>query len=194
MRSTQEGIRMTRVRRFLNLLEQNSKDQPLRDQLVQGARAYLGDYHEAEDAVQETFLHMMEGGIDRYDPSRSFPNWIRSSALNKCKDFLRAKYRSPVRLASEFSKTGMGLFALIPSEEPLPEKTASDKEEADSVRNELYHASEMNGAMIAMAYQLDYSHKTMAELLDVPIGTVKSRLHSAMKGLRRSFETRLNRT
>ena len=53
-------------------------------------RRYVGDDDEAYDLVQETYTSAWLA-IRRYDPSRSFPTWLRSIAVNKCRDWGRKR-------------------------------------------------------------------------------------------------------
>jgi len=66
-----------------------------KDALYRFVRRRIGDREDAYDVVQETFVAAWQA-IERYDPNRSFGTWVRSIALNKCRDRAR---RAKVRFA-----------------------------------------------------------------------------------------------
>lgn len=61
-----------------------------KDALYRFVRRYTGDSDEAYDILQETFAAAW-GALGRYDPERSLPAWLRSIALNKCRDWSRRR-------------------------------------------------------------------------------------------------------
>ena len=61
-----------------------------KDGLYRFIRRYTGDPDEAYDLLQETFAAAWMA-LKRYDAARSFPTWLRSIALNKCRDWSRRR-------------------------------------------------------------------------------------------------------
>ncbi len=89
-----------------------------KEPLYRLARRYVGNAHDAYDIVQNSFVAAWLA-LKRYDPTRSFGAWLRTIALNKCRDFSR---RETVR------RRVLGLFAREAAPEPRdPDAAESDR-------------------------------------------------------------------
>jgi len=131
------------------------------------AYSYLRNMEEAKDVSQEVFLKL-HGGIGGYDTSRPFFPWLYQITKNLCLN----------RIASKSYKTEG-----LPEVEPYantrgPEEEALRNEEADSIRRAVDSLPEKMREVIELKHFQDCSYKEMAEILDVPEGTIMSRLRS----------------
>ena len=124
---------------------------------------------DVEDLRQETWLRVV-GAADRFDPSRRFSTWLFAIALNLCRDFARRR-PAPVLAPTEVERV-MG-----------PQAPAGDPEAARQVRRLLAELPETLRSAVILRYYHDLSEEQMAEVMDVPRGTVKSRLHHAVHRL-----------
>lgn len=138
---------------------------------------YTGDAHLAEDIFQETFLHLIERR-EQFDPDRGFRPWLYSIAANLARDACR---RRDVR--SRFSAE---VFAGKGVQEP-PDVEAERREEMDLVRATLAELPEDARSMVLLHFYQGLRYKEVAEILDVPVGTVKSRVHWAVERLCRAW-------
>lgn len=160
---------------FLNLLEQ---EQP---KLLRIARVLTGQEADAWDVVQDASLTAYDRLGDLRGGPPSFAPWIRRILVNRCRSLLRARSRM-VLLES--------VAAGDPSPEPGPEERALGAE----IWDEVTALEEHHRQVLVLRFLVDMSVDELADLLDVPSGTVKSRLHRALHLLRRRLESRGERS
>ncbi len=137
-------------------------------------RLTSGDRSLAEDLTQETFLRALRS-IQQYQSSRRFKPWLYAIAVNVARDhFKRADTRYAVTLTDEE-------FTSLADPIELDESIADDSQRvAVAIRALPVHQRE---ALILRYYQ-DLSLAEIAEVLAIPIGTVKSRLSLGLRQLR----------
>ena len=134
-----------------------------------------GDRAQAEDLVQEAFLRLLQQRT--YDPQRAFKPWLYAVAANLARDHLRTARARPVG-------PGDQLLALLPDRAPGPDQRAVAAAEARRVADALARLSEDVRATLVLRYANDLSLADIAATLDVPVGTVKSRLNAGTRRLR----------
>jgi RNA polymerase sigma-70 factor (ECF subfamily) len=134
------------------------------------ARAIVVNHEDAEDAVQEAFLHAYRA-LDRFLPDQAFGAWLHRIVANAALDITR---RRKVRDADE-----------------LPETVASpfhDPAESSELRRRLQEALETlparQRAVIVMHDVEGFKHAEIGEMLGIPEGTARSDLHYARSHLR----------
>ena len=139
-------------------------------------RAQLGDAAEAEDVVHEAFLAVLRAG-GAGSELRSFRSWLFQVARNLCLNRVRARRRADRALASVAREA-----ELTPAAEAAPE--GRDPAAVLAAVARLPPA-------LAEVYQLrarGLSYDELATILEVPVGTVKSRMHEMMKRLREEMQ------
>ncbi len=143
------------------------------------ARAILGDDQEAQDALQEACLAAWRRGDSLRDPDR-FGAWFERILINECRDRLRGRQRQRVRaIALEAAWRGDG-EGLAP--DPADRATERDLDRAfDGLDPD-------HRVVVLLRYWQDLTVDEIAERVGVPAGTVKSRLHYALRALRTSLE------
>lgn len=135
----------------------------------------------AEDAVQESFLSLWRSGA-RYDPSRgSVRAWVLGVVRNRSIDMLR---RYSVRDARNVDNEE--IIERLPSGE-LIEVEAERREEARLVRSALGDLPGDQKQVIELAYFGGFTHSEIAEMLELPPGTVKGRMRLGLSKLRLSL-------
>ena len=139
------------------------------------ARAILLDDGEAEDAVQEASLAAWRRQGSLRDPAR-FDVWFDRILVNQCRDQLRRRKRS-VQLAPP----PVGFEAVA-----APLETGTDAE----LDRALAALDADHRVVVVMRYWQDRTVEDIADRLGIPPGTVKSRLHNALKRLRSNLEAR----
>jgi RNA polymerase sigma-70 factor (ECF subfamily) len=148
--------------------------------LLTRARALLGDPGAAEDAVQETFLRAWKA-CRTFDPSAgpTLATWLGTIGRNVAVDMVRARAVRP-RLAAEADD----------ADEPGPANAVDDGVDAALQRMVLLDAlsqvSPEHRGVVLLAVVRDRPYADVAAALDIPVGTVKSRVHHALRGMRRS--------
>lgn len=135
----------------------------------------LGDYHEAEDAAQETFLRAYRH-LRRYDPNRRFSTWVLSIASHHCIDRLRTRRVTLVSLDAPDVHRHYGSTS-------HPEESVLRRERADHVQAMLRRLSPDYRLVLVLHYYHDMSYAEIAELLGTTEGAVKTRAHRARREL-----------
>jgi RNA polymerase sigma-70 factor (ECF subfamily) len=135
------------------------------------ARAIVGTHEDAEDAVQEAFLHAYKA-LDRFLPDQAFGAWLHRIVANAALDLMR---RRKVRAAEELPETVAAPFR--------------DPGEADHLRDRLRHAlaglSDRQRSVIVLHDVEGFKHAEIGTMLGIPEGTARSDLHHARAALRR---------
>ena len=135
----------------------------------------------AEEAFQEAFLQV-HLSADSFDPSRRFKPWLYTIATNKARDILRSQSRRPtVNFSStEENDELSSIWDNLMREEETPVDVLEREQTRDIVRNIVAEMPENLREMLILAYFKHMPYKEIAEMLDIPLGTVKSRLHTAV--------------
>jgi len=146
----------------------------------------LGNVHEAEDIVQETFLRVYMN-LTRYDTAQKFSTWIYRIGTNLCIDTLRKRKRkSNLSLdANIFDSDSSDGYDILPTgEEELPENQLVLSETKQQVREAIDHLPEQYKSIVILRYLHDMSLQQISEVLDMPVTTIKTRLYRAREYLR----------
>jgi RNA polymerase sigma-70 factor, ECF subfamily len=150
--------------------------------LVAIARRLVGA--DAEDAVQECLLKAYQRFDQLKDPDAA-PAWMASILVNCCHDLGRRRARRPIELdLDEVEK--FSLFRKIAYEDPFPysDSLHLDFLEAfgpEDVREVVGRLPELYRVPLVLVYMEGFLAKEVARMLDVPLGTVLSRLHRGRK-------------
>lgn len=161
---------------FAELLERYRK--PLFGFLVK----FTGDRALAEDVFQETFLQVHHSAAT-VDPDRPLKPWLYTVAANKARDALRKKTRHPAapldaRLGGDEPTT---YADLMPADIPSPEEFLSNQETCQAVQQLIAELPGPLREVLALSYLKELPQKEIAGILEIPVGTVKSRLHAAVR-------------
>jgi RNA polymerase sigma-70 factor, ECF subfamily len=141
----------------------------------------VGDRVTAEDVAQEAFLSIWRSRL-RYQPERgSVRTWVLGIVHHRGIDALR---RGMVHERRRASAEGIEERHDAPE---LTEVEAARREEARSVRSALESLPEEQSRVIELAYFGGFSHSQIAEMLEMPIGTVKGRMRLGLDKLRRAL-------
>ena len=143
-----------------------------------------GNRDRAEDFFQETFKRVHQKG-HTFNVKGRFKPWLFAVAANKARDALRArKRRRMVSIDASVSldqNDGGGRFVdLMASDEASPVEKFSQAEAAERVREVVATMPDHLREVLLLAYFQRLAYKEIAEIVGVPLGTVKSRLHTAL--------------
>ena len=134
-----------------------------------------GDANLAEDAAQEAFIRAWKH-LPNYEPRSPFRNWVYRIATNAALDVLR-------RERETVDVDGLPLA----SAEQGPEAAVEGLERGEQVRQAVLALPPASRAVLVLREYEGLSYREIAETLDIPIGTVMSRLNYARKRLRQSL-------
>ncbi len=146
-------------------------------------RLFLNRHELVEDVFQETFLQLFTSR-ESFDRSRPLRPWLFTIAANKAKDALRKWQRTnaiPIGTMGNSEDLSFDdILNTVTSDRTMPYEELQKSETAFSVRQVIADMPENLKEILILAYFNRFSYKQMAEILSIPIGTVKSRLHTAV--------------
>lgn len=148
----------------------------------------LGDPGLAADVVQEVFLTVFRKGA-RFEERAQFSSWLFRVVLNRSIDMRRRERRTsgesgPAPRGRGGEDAGTEPLAEAPDPRPGPEAAARGEERAAAVRAAIGQLSPKLAEIVALRYPQGLSYEEIGELLDLPPGTVRSRLNRAHAALR----------
>ena len=185
MSDTEDNIEQELAQRFVNG-DQEAFEKLLamhKNALYGFLRRYLPTQDLVEDAFQDTFLQFYLSR-ENFDPTRTVRPWLFTIAANKARDILRKRKRSKAvslnSIAEGSEMTFDDTLNSIISSNNTPQKIAINEEKKVLVRKIIEEMPDNFKEIIILAYFKQFSYKQMADILSIPMGTVKSRLHSAV--------------
>jgi RNA polymerase sigma-70 factor (ECF subfamily) len=161
-------------------------------ELYQFLARFTGNAATAEDIVQEAFLqvHLAAGSFDR---TRRFKPWLFTIAANKARDHLRSRSRRPeVPLHASIGygeDQGQEFLDFLADSSILPPKALEKKQEQEFVRSIVDGMPENLKEVLVLSYYHRFAYKEIAEIVGIPLGTVKSRLHTAVGYFGRAYNS-----
>ncbi len=179
----------------LLLAYQDGGERPAFDELVRRyerelynyLRRYLGDEQLAEDTFQLTFLQV-HLKCDQFEPGRKVRPWLYAVATNQAIDIQRRNRRH--RMMSLDRRTGdreerdsASLVEMLDSKAPGPADRFDSAEQGEVVRGAVDGLPESLRQVVMLVYYQGLKYREAAEVLSIPVGTVKSRLHAAIQKL-----------
>jgi RNA polymerase sigma-70 factor (ECF subfamily) len=150
----------------------------------------LGDPHRGDDLKQDTFLRLFEKR-KAYEPKGRFSTFLWRIAMNLCYDELRRQKRR--RELLEPADPGQeNEFVYEPvSELSGPDTQTAELEEGELVRRAVMQLPEIYRAVVVLRHYEDLKLCRIAEILEIPEGTVNSRMAEALVRLSRILEPKL---
>ncbi|WP_313805258.1 RNA polymerase sigma factor SigW [Cytobacillus sp.] len=143
----------------------------------------LGNRHEAEDIAQEAFLRAYVN-IHSFNINLKFSSWLYRIATNLCIDRIRKK-KPDYYLDAEVAGTdGLTMYSQIASDTSLPEEDVESLELQETIQREISKLPEKYRTVIVLKYIEELSLNEISKILDLPLGTVKTRIHRGREALR----------
>ena len=146
-------------------------------------KQFLNHRDMVEDAFQETFLQVFTSRAS-FDTSRPLRPWLFTIAANKAKDALRKRQRTAATpigtIAAAQEMSFDDVLNSLTADETMPYEELQKNETAARVKQVIADMPENLREILILAYFNKFSYKQMANILSIPIGTVKSRLHTAV--------------
>jgi RNA polymerase sigma-70 factor (ECF subfamily) len=156
------------------------------DKLYRICYRMLGNKHEAEDIAQEAFVRAFIN-IHTFDTNRKFSTWLYRIGTNLCIDRIRKK-KPDYYLDAEVAGTeGLNMYSQIASKEELPEQEVLKMEMQDRVQYEISRLPDKYRAVIVLKYMEDLPLQEISDILEMPLGTVKTRIHRGREALRKQL-------
>lgn len=158
-----------------------------KDKIFHLAYRMLHNVQEAEDVVQETFLRVYTN-LNRFDEAQKFSTWIYRIGTNLCIDRLR-KRKAAYSLDAEVNDSeGSDWYSMLASSDRTPEGELLLSETQDQVRKAIDSLPEKYKSVVVLRYLHDMSLQEISDVLDMPVTTVKTRVHRGREFLRERLE------
>ena len=146
-----------------------------------------GNPDDAMDLSQETFLRAWRC-LDQYQFASAFSTWLYRLCSNICIDFLRRRRRQQtVPLTFEDADGEEQIYA-VPDAQPLPEEQVELKLTRETLAAAMAQLLPEHRAVLQLRVVNEMSYEQIADVLDIQIGTVKSRLSRARNQLKKILE------
>jgi RNA polymerase sigma-70 factor (ECF subfamily) len=150
-------------------------------------RRYLNDENLAEDVFQNTFLQVF---LKRrqYEVGRPAKPWLYAIATNQAIDALRRQNRHPtlsLEQATQITPDGEsgGWINGLEAVSPAPLDLLTIDERAQLIKTSVEQLPDLLRPVLLLAYYQGLKYREIADILGIPVGTVKSRLHAAIARL-----------
>lgn len=175
----------TEEKRFAELMEQSYR------KVYNMAYRLVGNRPDAEDLTQEAFFRAYRSFED-YEGDRPFENWIFRIVTRLFLDLLRNRRRRvrAVSYDTPLQREGgeENLYFEMPDERPNPEQELMRGSMSENVQRTLNSLSAEQRLLVTLADIEGLPYKDIAEMLDRPVGTIRSRLHRTHKLMRNRLE------
>ncbi len=153
-----------------------------RSELYNFLAVFTGDATLAEDIFQETFLQLHVSAA-LFDQTKRLKPWLFTIAANKARDAMRSRSRRravSLDATVDAAADSVSYGDLIPSDIPAPEEKILNLEARRAVQNIVSEMPENLRIVLLLCYFHEMPYKEIAEVLDAPLGTIKSRIHAAV--------------
>jgi RNA polymerase sigma-70 factor (ECF subfamily) len=137
----------------------------------------------AEDCVQEVFLRLVRHR-GSWRPEAKFTTYLYRIAENHWIDRYRSKKSGPEIASFEALVDEEGASASFPGHEASPTDRAGQRELGDRIRRAVSRLTDEQRSVFALAETRGMKYEDIGRVLDIPVGTVKSRMHAAVTRLR----------
>jgi len=154
--------------------------------LYQVCYRMLSNKQESEDIAQEAFVRAYMN-LHTFDQKRKFSTWLYRIATNLCIDRIRKK-KPDYYLDAEVAGTeGLDMYSQIAADDQLPEEQVEQMELQDRIQYEIGCLPDKYRSVIVLKYIEELSLQEISEILDMPLGTVKTRIHRGREALRKQL-------
>jgi RNA polymerase sigma-70 factor (ECF subfamily) len=143
------------------------------------------DAEQARDLTQDVFIRVHRS-LARYDPVYPFPSWIFRVASNLCIDWIRKKKLRTVSLDAPISPgDDDSRRRELPDPGQDPSEDLERRERGAVLASVLAKLPESHRMILVLRHQRELSYEEISLALEVPLGTVKARIHRAREAFRR---------
>ncbi|MDI6807930.1 MAG: sigma-70 family RNA polymerase sigma factor [Candidatus Eisenbacteria bacterium] len=142
---------------------------------------------DARDIAQETFVRVFKS-LSQFDQERSFQNWLFRIAVNLSIDLMRKRKFAFFSLSG--NKEDGTKDHDIEDQSPTPDVSYESKAGAERFESLIESLPVKYKTLLVLRYKEELSYQEMAEVMGIPMGTIKARLHRGHRILRRKLETK----
>lgn len=145
------------------------------NELVRLAFTYVKDAEIAKDMVQNTFIKCYKS-LDSFRFDAQIKTWLYRITINECKDYLKSWNYKMVHVKSFINETAKSIL-------PSTEKTVLDKYNNEEIKDTIFSLPKVYREVVYLYYYNSLTTEEIANVLDVSVNTVKTRLRRAKQRL-----------
>ena len=145
------------------------------NELVRLAFSYVKDTEIAKDMVQNTFIKCYKN-LDSFRYDAQVKTWLYRITINECKDYLKSWNYKMVQVRSFINETTRSML-------PSTERTVIDKYNNQEMKESIFSLPKVYREVIYLYYYDSLTTVEIANVLDIPVNTVKTRLRRAKQRL-----------
>ncbi|MER2037637.1 MAG: sigma-70 family RNA polymerase sigma factor [Solibacillus sp.] len=145
------------------------------NELVRLAFSYVKDVEIAKDMVQNSFIKCYKN-LDSFRFDAQVKTWLYRITINECKDYLKSWNYRMVQVKSFINETTKSIL-------PSTEKAVIDKYSNEEIKDTIFSLPKMYREVVYLYYYDSLSTEEIANVLDIPVNTVKTRLRRAKQRL-----------
>lgn len=145
------------------------------NELVRLAFSYVKDTEIAKDMVQNTFIKCYKN-LDSFRFDAQIKTWLYRITINESKDYLKSWNYKMVQVRNFINETARSIL-------PSIEKTVIDKYNNEEMKENIYSLPKVYREVIYLYYYDSLKAEEIANVLDIPVNTVKTRLRRAKQRL-----------
>ncbi len=150
------------------------------------ALGLVGNRDDAYDISQEAFIRVY-ANLRKFDPDRSFFSWFYVILSNLCKNHLRGR-----EIREKYVKSADAEMEYLKNQIPSPEVLLERNERSLRLWEEISKLPYEFKEIIVLKHFQGFSYKKISEMLEIPMGSVMSRLYYARKKLKDNLKDMLN--
>ncbi|MDR0570201.1 MAG: sigma-70 family RNA polymerase sigma factor [Clostridiales Family XIII bacterium] len=147
------------------------------------ALQYMRNENDAMDVMQEVFIKIFRK-LKEFKGDCRFDTWVYRITVNACMDMLRKRSRALRRDAAYYEDIGGGYGGELVSRAHGPEESLSDKELSEELLKCVERLPLVHREVIVMRDIRNLSYEEISDILEMPLGTVKSRINRARNSLK----------
>ncbi len=141
---------------------------------------------EAEDLTQEAFMKAFSS-LASFNDEFAFSTWLMKIASNNCIDFLRRRKLRTYSIHEPIQYKDEKIEIDIPDNEPSPERNLLQSERSKIIQNAINELPERYRYVIILRHKEEKSYEEIAELMNLPLGTVKAQIFRAREILNKKL-------
>jgi len=146
---------------------------------------------EAEDLTQEAFMKAFSS-LATFNDEFAFSTWLMKIASNNCIDFLRKRKLRTYSIHEPVQYKDEKIEIDIPDRDPTPEKTLIQSERSRMIEETIQALPERYRYVIILRHKEEKSYEEIAEIMNLPLGTVKAQIFRAREILNKNLKEALS--
>jgi RNA polymerase sigma-70 factor (ECF subfamily) len=145
---------------------------------------------ETEDLVQEAFIKAFNA-LSTFNEEYAFSTWLYKIAVNNCIDHIRKKKLKTYSIDKPVPSKDGELGREFPDTSMSPDREILSEEKSNIIENAIEDLPENYKTVIVMRHKEERSYEEIAEILNIPLGTVKARIFRAREMLKKKLKSKL---